>query len=79
MIPQELREEYQTSEQALRARSRTQSELSRRRIQQGMDKEHRANIEKAEFSDPHKQHISEAASQGLERYREANKAAQTAD
>jgi len=44
-----------------------------------MDKEHRANIEKAEFSDPHKQHISEAASQGLERYREANKAAQTAD
>ncbi len=59
-LPEDIRQEYPTPKQALRARSRAQSEASIRRIRQGMDKYHRTDIEKIEFTEAHLQHIKEA-------------------
>lgn len=56
-LPEQLREEYKTPKEALQARSRTQSEASRSRIRQGIDRER----------------ISEANLQRWKRYREVDK------
>lgn len=75
-IPEDVRQEYGSAKDAIKTKSAHHSEFSRRRIKQRLDKLGRADVEKVEFKDTHKTHLSEAASRRWEREREARRAAQ---
>ncbi len=76
LLPEEVQEEYRSAKDAIKTKSAHHTESSKQRIRQGLDRLKRPDAEKIEFSDTHKQNLSEALSQRWQREREARREAQ---